>query len=219
VRSVTGSHRHLPRRVSQPAAEHAIALGREVMGDDLLLLALLELDPDQPARRALEAEGVTRERVLDRIRAMGDESAEKPRGVTYSPATYTIQGRAEGFAAVLGDGPIMPEHVLLALLWDPVSMSSHSLWKLGVARERVLDRLREAGVRVPSAPLPPQREVDWGERVWFDRDKVTVVLDQVRLHLSPETSWGFNYEDDRAWVRAESSVDLQALVDRALAAK
>ena len=170
-------------------------------------------------RVAREAEGVTRERLFDRIRASGDEPAEKPRGVTYSPATYTIEGRAEGFAAVLGDGPITPEHVLLALLWDPVSMSSHSLWKLGVARERVLDRLREAGVRVPSAPLPPQREIDWGERVWFDRDKVTVVLDQVRLHLSPETSWGFNYEDDRAWVRAESSVDLQALVDRALTAK
>lgn len=189
------------------------------MGDDLLLVALLELDPDQPARRALEAEGVTQERVLDRIRAVGDGSAEKPRGVTYSPATYTIQGRAEGFAAALGEGPITPEHVLLALLWDPVSMSSRSLWKLGVAREGVLDRLREAGVQMPSARLPAQREIDWGERVWFDRDKVRAVLDHVRLHLSPETSWGFNYEDARAWVIAESSVDLQALVHRALAAK
>ncbi len=219
MKSVTGNHRQLPRRLSQLAADHAIALGRDVMGDDLLLLALLELERDQPARRALEAAGVTRERVLDRIRASGDESTGKRGGVTYSPATYTLQGRAEGFAAALGEGPITPEHVLLALLWDPVSMSSRSLWRLGVARERVLDRLREAGVRVPSAPLPPQREIDWGERVWFDRDKVRVVLDHVRLHLSPETTWGFNYEDERAWVIAESSVDLQRLVRGALAAK
>ncbi len=217
VKSVTGNHHHLPRCVSQPAADHAIALGREVMQDDLLLLALLGLDHDQPARRALEAAGVTREGLLDGIRSSGDESPDKPRGVTYSPATYTIQGRAEGFAAALGDGPIAPEHVLLALLWDPVSMSSHSLWRLGVARERILDRLREAGVRVPSAPLPPQREIDWGERVWFDRDNVRVVLDHVRLRLSPETTWGFNYEDERAWVVAESSVDVQSLVRRALA--
>jgi len=218
VNSVTGSHWHLPRRVSQAALNHAIALGRDVMADDLLLLALLELDDDQPARQALEACGVTRQRAFTGIRASGDECAGTPRGVKYSPATYTIQGRAEGFAAALGPGPITPEHVLLALLWDPISMSSRSLWELGVAREHVLDHLREAGVRVPSAPLPPQREIDYGERVWFDRDKVDVVVNHVRLHLSPSTPWGFNYEDDRAWVIAESSIDLQALVRRALAA-
>lgn len=87
---------------------------------------------------------------------------------------------------------------LLALLWDPVSMSSHGLWKLGVGRDRVLGRLREDGVPVPSSALPPQREIDTGERVWFARDKVSVVLERVREPLSPETHWGFNYEDDRA---------------------
>ena len=75
----------------------------------------------------------------------------------------------------------------------------------GRARARAR-RLREAGVPVPSAPLPPQREIDYGERVWFDRDKVDVVVDYVRLHLSPTTAWDFNYEDEQAWVIAESSV-------------
>lgn len=189
------------------------------MGDDLLLLALLELDADELARRALESEGITHERLLDHMRVSGDEPPDEQRGVTYSPATYTMQGRAEGFAATLGDGPIRPEHVLIALLWDPVSTSSQSLWKLGVSRDDVIGHLREFGVPVPSTPLPPQREIDWCERVWFSREQVKVVLDHVRLHLSPETTWGFNYEDDRAWVIAESSVELQALVDRALAAK
>lgn len=218
MKSVTGDHWYLPRRVSQPAADHAIALGRSVMTDDFLLLALLELDDDQPARQALTACGATRGRVFAGIRSSGDRSADTPRGVTYSPMMYTMQGRAEGFAAALGSGQITPEHVLLALLWDPVRASSRSLWTLGVAREHVLDRLREAGAHVPAAPLPPQREVDYGKRVWFDRDKVDVVVDHVRLHLPPNTTWGFNYEDDRACVIAESSVDLQALVDRALAA-
>lgn len=187
------------------------------MGDAFLLLALLELDSAQPARRALEAEGVTRDRVLEWIGVSGDRSDDQPSGVTYSPAAYAIQGRAEAFAAALGDGAITPEHVLLALLWDPVSGSSQALWELGALRERVLDRLRDDGVALPQASLPAQREIDWGERVWFDREKVSTVLKRVRLHVSPETTWGFNYEDDRAWVIAESRVDLQALVDSALA--
>lgn len=218
VKSVTGSHWHLPRRLSQAAAQHASALGRDIMSDDLVLLALLELSADQPARRALEEAGVTHERVLDDIHQWSDDSPDRPDGVTYSPAMYTIQGRAEAFAAALGEGPMMPEHVLLALLWDPISRSSHCLWKLGVAREHVLKRLRELDVRVPSVTLPAQRDIDWGERVMFDRDKVRVVLDHVRRQLSPTTTWGFNYDDDQAWVRAESSVDLHALVDRAVTA-
>jgi hypothetical protein len=72
-------------------------------------------------------------------------------------------------------------------------------------------------VAVPSAPLPPQREIDWGPKVWFDRGAVKTV--HVRLHLSPETKWGFNYQDDRAWVAAEARVEVQALVTDALAKK
>jgi hypothetical protein len=110
------------------------------------------------------------------------------------------------------------EHVLMALLWDPCSTSSQILWRLGVDRARVLGRLRDLGVAVPSAALPPQEEIEWGEPVWFDRAEVDRVLDHVRLHLSPDIKWGFNYENDRARVRAEASVELQALVEGALAA-
>ncbi|MDQ6806089.1 MAG: Clp protease N-terminal domain-containing protein [Actinomycetota bacterium] len=188
------------------------------MGDELFLLAMLELDAGQPARQGLELEDLTANRLLEEIRARSDGSAERPDGLTFSPACYTVQGRAQGFAAALGDGAMTPEHVLLALLWDPQSTSSQLLWRLGVERIRVLDHLRDLGVAVPSAVLPPQREIEWGEQVWFDRDEVRRVLDHVRLHLSPDTRWGFNYGDDRAWVRAEASVDLTALVDGALTA-
>lgn len=114
-------------------------------------------------------------------------------------------------------GEITPADVLLALLWDPISESSRSLWKLGIARERVLDCLRQGGVSVPSAPLPAQREIEWGERVWFDRDNAASVVDHVRRHVPPAV-WAFNYEGQQAWVIAESSVDLRTLVRRALAA-
>ena len=177
--SVVGDVPRIPHRLSQLAAKRAIEFGREVVGDAFFLLAMLELELEQPARRALEAEGITSERLAEEIRTYGDASAESPRGVTYSPASYTLQGRAQGFAAALGDGAITPEHVLLALLWDPTSMSSYILWRLDIARDRLLARLRDDGVAVPSAPIPAQREIDWGPKVWFDRGDVTTVLDHV----------------------------------------
>jgi hypothetical protein len=195
---------------------HARELGRTVASDDLFLLALTGLDEEQPARRALAAEGVDAERLRPRIRTAGDRPLDPPAALTSSPAYYKMHGRAQGFAAALGDGRITPEHVLLAVLWDPTSQSSALLWRLGVSRERIVSRLRELGVPAPSAPLPAQEEIDWGEPVWFDRADVRRVLDHLRLHIPPETRWRFNYEGHRAWARAESSVDLDALVRAAL---
>ncbi|MDQ3870432.1 MAG: Clp protease N-terminal domain-containing protein [Chloroflexota bacterium] len=212
--TVTGDIPRIPHRVGTAAARHAVALGRSALGDELLLLAVLELDPDQPARRALESEGVIGEQLLERIRVDGDGPIGS-HGASFSPASYTVQGRAQGFAAALGDGAITPEHLLLSLLWHPVSTSSQILWRLGIGREQVVERMRDLGVAVPCAALPPQREIDWGERVWFARDEVTNVLSHLQQHLSPETKWGFNYAGERAWVIAERSVNLRALVDAA----
>lgn len=218
VKSVWGDYPRLPRRLEDALAAHARQLGRMVASDDLLLLAMTELDETQPARRALEAEGVDAERLLAAIRVGGDGAPETPTGLRYSPAYYSVQGRAQGFAAALGDGRITAEHVLLAVLWDPVSHSSQLLWRLGLSRERLVEQLHELAVPVPSAPLPPQSEIEWGERVWFERRDVGRVLDHVRLHIHPATRWGFNYAGERAWVHAEASVDLDALVTQALRA-
>jgi Clp amino terminal domain, pathogenicity island component len=216
MRSVWGRSPQIPGWILDAVAAHASQLGRTIISDDLFLLALTELDEATRARRALAAAGVNTAAVLAEIRVAGDRSLPVQPPLQFAPASYTMHGRAEGFAVALGDGRITPEHILLAVLWDPMSHSSQLLWRLGVSRERIVDRLRELGVPVPGAPLPHQSEVEYGERVWFARDDVRRVLDHLRLHIPPGTQWRFNYEGDRAWARAEASVDLPVLVRAAL---
>lgn len=211
-----GDYRPLPPAVQKTVYDVAVELGRQVASDDLFLLALTRLGPESPARQALEAAGVTADIVLANIRTGGDGVPPHGDGLSYSPAYYGMTGRAEAFAAALGDGTITAEHVLLALLWDGDSHSSQLLRRLGVRRERIVDELRARGVGVPGGRLPAQREVEVGEDVWFDRDQVQRVIDHLRQHLPPETYWGFNYEGDRAYVSSEASVDLEALVAEAL---
>jgi len=206
----------LPRDVLDGVMSTARRLGRQVASDDLFLLAIAELPEGSVARQALESEGVDAERLLAEIRTGGDGPSQTEDGLTYAPAFYSMQGRAEAFAAALGDGEVAPEHVLVAVLWDPMSASSHLLWRLGASRERIVGRLRDLGGSVPRAPLPAQREIEVGERVWFDRKDVRSVLDYLRQQIPPGTVWGFNYEADRAWVHAEASVDVRALVGEAL---
>jgi catechol 2,3-dioxygenase-like lactoylglutathione lyase family enzyme len=216
VRTVRAEWRGLPAKVHKAVTDIGVELQRQVLGDDLFLLALTRLDPGTPARQVLEAERVTAEVLLPRIRTDGDGGAPAGHGMTYAPAYYLMHGRADAFAATLGDGTITPEHVLLALLWDGSSHSSQILWGLGASRERLVDGLRARGLPVPQAPVPPQREMDLSERVWFDRDQVRAVVDYARAHVPPGTHWGFNYDGDRAYMSAESSVDLEALVAAAL---
>lgn len=216
MRTVRTDWRRLPARVEKIVTDLGIELRRTVLGDDLFLLALTRLDESSPARQVLEAEGVTGDVLLANIRTGGDGGASLKQGMTYAPAYYSMYGRADGFAASLGDGTITPEHVLLALLWGGHGAGTDLLWRLGASREALVEGLRARGVPVPAAPLPAQREMDLGERVWVDRDQLQAVIDQIRATVPPGTHWGFNYEGDRAWISSESHVDLEALVAEAL---
>lgn len=216
VRTPWGESPQLPRDVLAGVMRKARQFGRRVAGDDLFLLALSELPGDSPASRALQAERADAARLQSGIRTTGDGQSTVDADLTFSPATYQMHGRAQGFAATLGDGTITPEHVLLALLWDPMSASCQLLWRLGVRRERVVERLHGLGVAVPNAPLPPQREVTLGEQARFPRADVRAVVDHLRLNIPPGTAWGFNYEGDDAWAVADITVDLRRLVDEAI---
>lgn len=216
VRTVRSDWRRLPAAIEKSVFDTAMELGRPVVDDDLFLLAIARLGESSPARQVLAGEGVTEEVLLANIRTGGDGEREPKAGFTFAPPYYAMHARAEAFADTLGDGTITAEHVLLALLWDGHSRSSQILWRLGASRERLVEGLTAQGVPVPAAALPPQHEVDMGDRVWFDRDQTQAVIDNIRLHVPPGTRWGFNYEGDRAWALAESSVDLAGLVAEAL---
>jgi ATP-dependent Clp protease ATP-binding subunit ClpA len=218
MRRVAGEAPHLPRELHALVASIAQRLGRHVAGDDLFLLALMELPEGVPARAALEAEGVTRDGALAEVRTGGDKASEPFQGLSFPPAFNAMLGRAQAFAATLGDGTITPEHVLLALIWDPTSGSSQLLWRLGVRRERIAERMRSQGIAVPDTAVPEQREIEMGQRVWFDRADLAKVLEGLGRWIPPGTQWGFNYEDDRAWVWAEAHVELDVLVDEARSA-
>lgn len=218
MKSVVGDAPQLPKEVHSTVFSIAKRLGRNVAGDDLFLLALLELSAESPARAALEAEGVNGQRVLEEVHTSGDEGSDEFGGLSFPPAFNAMQGRSQAFAATLGDGAITPEHVLLALLWDPSSLTSQLLWRLGVRRERIVERLAELGVPIPTTPIPPQREIEVGEQVWFEREHAMDVVHFLGKRIPPGTHWGFNYADDRAWVHAEAHVELEALVAEALAA-
>ena len=64
--------------------------------------------------------------------------------------------------------------------------------------------------------IPPRVEVEIGERIWIDREEVQRVITELPKRLPPEAHFGFNYEDDKAWVVAEASGDLRSLVDDVL---
>jgi ATP-dependent Clp protease ATP-binding subunit ClpA len=119
-------------------------MGYRVASDDLFLLTVAELPERTPARQALEAEGINGERLATEISARARSLPVGSTGLLFPPAFNSMAGRAEAFAASLGDGPITPEHVLMALIWDPSSLSSQLLWRLGVSREDDLGRDRRA---------------------------------------------------------------------------
>lgn len=216
--SPTGRGEHIPTTIFRGVSAHARRIGYPVASDDLFLLAVAELAEGTPARDVLESAGISAERLATEISSRALPMPAGSSGLMFPPAHNSMAGRAEAFAASLGDGPISPEHVLMALIWDPTSLSSQLLWRLGVSREDIIDGLRSRGVAVPRTSIPPQVEVEMGEKIWIDRDEVRRVISELPKRLPPEAHFGFNYEDDRAWVVAEASIDLRALVHDVLTA-
>jgi len=206
----------MPKPLLASAMQRAKELGRTDAGDDLFLLAILDLPGDAVARKVLQAEGATADLVVRSVRR-SDGAAPDANSIRFPPAYNETLGRAQGFAATLGDGTITPEHVLLSLIWDPTNGASQVLWHLGVHRERLIDRLRDLGVLVPAADPPEQREIETGDRVWFRREDTDRVLRYLSDRLPDDAWWGFNYEGDRAWVRSETRIDVESLVAEAIA--
>lgn len=200
-------------------ADEAVRLGQHWMGPEHTLLGILRGDQDDIARRALERAGVDAAMVEGWITRMDTGTGDERSGVSPNPRWHEIHGRAEGLAAGLGAEETATVHFLLAVLWDK------RRWNLtetpGVSREAIVAALADLGTTLPQGPLPAlDRKLNMTQYVEFPRSATSQVLELLTRRHPPGAgpTYGFNYKDDEiAWVRAEDGIDLQGIVDEALA--
>jgi ATP-dependent Clp protease ATP-binding subunit ClpA len=145
------------RRASFDEAER---LRHTWVGAEHVLIAVAKDPRALVARDALRACGVDAGAVADYVASMeyippepALEPGQKP---SPNPHWYTLCGRAEGFALAAGSEHLLPEHLLLALIWDDHQPSV--LTSLLRERGRTPDELQAAlvrqGVQVPELTPP-----------------------------------------------------------------
>jgi hypothetical protein len=199
------------------AGREADALGIGWIGPDEFLLALLAANDRSPALIALEDCGIRHDEFADAVKRSIDEAdppvddSRDDGGRTLNPAAHELIGRAEGVAAGLGASAVSREHVLIAYLWDTSSDELEML--CGVTREEVMERLRSLGVQTPSGPLPPFPVRRPQTKVFVPYADLMPVVSALTARLPRDASFGFNEDGkSRAWVSADSEIDLQGEV-------
>jgi hypothetical protein len=191
------------------------------IGTEHVLLALF--DEPSPATEALEELGVTRERVEQATRAMGRGDPPAPRydpakGLSPTPAWYSMTGCAKGLALAAGRSSPGPEHFLLAMVYGEHGVAE-LLHGAGASEQALLEALARRGVPVPAVDPPVYRPMRGHHRVVVTEAELMGVLDVLRERHPPgsEWRWGFNWltEDPekgrprRAWVGGEEGIDLE----------
>lgn len=201
------------------AFEEARALGDGYMDPTHFVLAILAAG-ESPAAAALRDCGLDHALLSEHVRRwsasedppLPPATAEQLASPVLNPATYQLMGRAEGIAIGLDEPLATAEHVLIAYVWS----DSGTLAALGIPRESVLERLRERGIRVPGAPLPPPPRSS-GSRVFVPYDALMDVVDALTSTLPRDSGLGFNHDGvARAWVSAFPEVDLRERVESIL---
>jgi hypothetical protein len=203
----------LPPSILTGVLSVARTLRRQLVTDDLLLIALA--DPESPSvgGPALRAEGATFASLMSASSRQPPREAEI---VTFHPLVSQLVAWAYGFAVGTGSSSASADDLLVALLWHAESASSRLLREMGVERSKVLSRMRALGVRTPEAEVPPAKAaVDFGDSVWFPATELAAVLAYLRQHMPRFETLRFNTSGDRAWVAAAKDVPLKDLVGRA----
>jgi len=123
--------------LSGPAAREAVILGHSFFGADHVVLALLADEPDDRAGRQLRRTGLSHDRFAARVAdvmANADPPIPLSPGVTSAepkPQSRQLAGRAEGLAAMLGDGMVGSTDGLMAYLWQDYGEPILTLEALG----------------------------------------------------------------------------------------
>ena len=204
--------------VMHRALREASRLGHRSAGPAHIVLALLDEHRPSIAQEVLQANGIDRARIeaaVDRQYRQGMDEHTPPRGATAEPLWHETAGRAQGFSATFGAGADDPEHVLLALLWQP-----HHTWfadllsSVGTSRDVIVAALAARGVPVPQSP-PPELPPPTTQAAAFPSSRVNDVNWALR-ESDPNLHWGIGSDpDDKelSVVLAAANVDLAAVLD------
>ena len=205
------------------ALREALRLGHVTVGRPHVVLALLDQDRPSTARQVLRENGLDRARTeasADRQGRRGEDDASTPHGATAGPQWHETAGRAQGFAATLGAGAHDPEHVLLALLWDPGDRWFADLLRSAqTSREAIVAALAGRGVPLPHVPLPdlPPPKT---QAAAFPKGRVND-LNWALRRTSPNLHWGIGSDPEdpqRSVVLAAADVDLAPVLDEVVGA-
>lgn len=212
----------VPNPLLAPSERQALTQQHAFISGWDIVLALLIGEPDDRAKRFLEDLGLTHERAVALARERDERYQppvpRSPEATTAAPSPVCRQllGRAEGLAATIGDGTVRSTDALVAYLWAGDGQATIELETLSVSALAVVAALVDAGIRVPAAPLPEPDRTPWGEPVDVPKERLRDVIMFLKSRL-PLGSWGCNTHEERAWVIAHADIDLEALVDEALA--
>jgi hypothetical protein len=186
------------------------------VGPEEYVLAILHPEAGESiAARALKDCGISRE-ALAELAEPKRSKEEIEGGPQLNPAAYAFKGRAEGIAAGMGATEVLPEHVLLAFLWDP-DRSMRQLEQFGASREQVRARLAELGVDLPQGELPPPDPRRWGPRVDVSLEELQILLRELPHVMPQDARMSFNHDWSTGWIAATEGVDLAVYIPRAVA--
>jgi ATP-dependent Clp protease ATP-binding subunit ClpA len=154
------------RQVVVLAQEESSALKHTYIGTEHLLLALLRVN-DGVVTRALEALGVTAERVRARLlEIVAPGTSEQTSGqIPFTPRAKKVLDTALHESMRVGSNAIGPEHLLLALQGEGDSTASRILLELDAGPHKI----RRAVVAIIERPADQSGAMDPDmDRSWLD---------------------------------------------------
>jgi ATP-dependent Clp protease ATP-binding subunit ClpC len=135
----------------------AMELLHNYVGTEHLLLGLLK-EGSGVAARVLQAQGITQDRVMEKIESLigrGTEAVEQPIGLT--PRTKRVMELSFREARKLGHNFIGTEHLLLGLMKEGDSVAVRILVELGVDLQRMVGEIIKILGEEPQATIASQR--------------------------------------------------------------
>jgi ATP-dependent Clp protease ATP-binding subunit ClpA len=175
------------KRVLALAQDEAIRHNHNYIGTEHLLAALIRVDGNAVAARALTSCGIELEKVrtaLEFIVGRGDQPTT-PSEITLSPRTKKVIELAIDESRRMGQSHIGAEHILLGVVREGEGIASGVIESLGVSlptlRMKVLELLAQSGSPPPptyAAPPPPQSHASGPFSRFTDRAKRVLALAQ-----------------------------------------